>query len=193
MIPGFVFTGLTAKGRTEKPAGAWTPEQTVDFMIERIDAGDFYILCPDNDVPRCLDQRRILWAAGDIVENRPALSRWHPAYAEAAIGRVRATRPMPEDGLAGAISKRDAPRVPFGSLVERGVIAAGTRLYDRMRRVSAMVTADGTIVASGFRGSIHKVGATVQNAPSCNGWTFWHFERDGRLVPLDELRAVALD
>lgn len=83
LIPGFVFTGLTARGRIETPAGAWTPEQTVDFMIERIDAGDFYILCPDNDVPRDLDERRILWAAGDIVENRPALSRWHPDYAEA--------------------------------------------------------------------------------------------------------------
>ena len=83
LIPGFVFTGLTAKGRSEKPAAAWTPEQTIDFMIERIDAGDFYILCPDNDVPRRLDERRILWAAGDIVENRPALSRWHPDYAEA--------------------------------------------------------------------------------------------------------------
>jgi NAD(P)-dependent dehydrogenase (short-subunit alcohol dehydrogenase family) len=83
LIPGFVFTGLTAKGRTERPAAAWTPEQTVDFMIERIDAGDFYILCPDNDVPRSLDERRILWAAGDIVENRPPLSRWHPDYAEA--------------------------------------------------------------------------------------------------------------
>jgi hypothetical protein len=83
LIPGFVFTGLTAKGRSEKPAAAWTPEQTVDFMIGRVEAGDFYILCPDNDVPRRLDERRILWAAGDIVENRPALSRWHPDFAEA--------------------------------------------------------------------------------------------------------------
>jgi hypothetical protein len=82
-IPGFVFTPLTAQGRTEKPAAAWTPEQTVDFMLERIEAGDFYVLCPDNDVPRKLDERRILWAAGDIIENRPALSRWHPDYAEA--------------------------------------------------------------------------------------------------------------
>src|ERR1700674_643 len=82
-IPGFVFTGLTAKGRSQKPAAAWTPEQTIDFMIERVTAGDFYILCPDNDVPRYLDQRRILWAGGDIVENRPALSRWHPDYAKA--------------------------------------------------------------------------------------------------------------
>jgi NAD(P)-dependent dehydrogenase (short-subunit alcohol dehydrogenase family) len=89
LIPGFVFTGLTARDRTEKPAAAWTPEQTVDFMIERLDAGDFYILCPDNDVPRRLDERRILWAAGDIVENRPALSRWHPDYAEAFAAFVK--------------------------------------------------------------------------------------------------------
>jgi NAD(P)-dependent dehydrogenase (short-subunit alcohol dehydrogenase family) len=89
LIPGFVFTGLTARGRAEKPPGAWTPEQTVDFMIERIDAGDFYILCPDNDVPRSLDERRILWAAGDIVENRPALSRWHPDYAKAFAAFVK--------------------------------------------------------------------------------------------------------
>jgi NAD(P)-dependent dehydrogenase (short-subunit alcohol dehydrogenase family) len=90
-IPGFVFTGLTAKGRTERPAAAWTPEQTVDFMIERVAAGDFYILCPDNDVPRRLDERRILWAAGDIVENRPALSRWHPEHAEAFAAFVKRT------------------------------------------------------------------------------------------------------
>ena len=89
LIPGFVFTGLTARGRTEKPAGAWTPEQTVDFMIERVAAGDFYILCPDNDVSRKLDERRILWAAADIVENRPALSRWHPDYAEAFAAFVK--------------------------------------------------------------------------------------------------------
>jgi NAD(P)-dependent dehydrogenase (short-subunit alcohol dehydrogenase family) len=83
LIPGFVFTGLTSRGRTEKPAAAWTAEQTVDFMIGKLEAGDFYILCPDNDVPRQLDERRILWAAGDIVENRPPLSRWHKDYAEA--------------------------------------------------------------------------------------------------------------
>ena len=88
-IPGFVFTALTAKGRMEKPAAAWTPEQTVDFMLERVAAGDFYILCPDNDVPRALDERRILWAAGDIVENRPALSRWHPDHAEAFAAFVK--------------------------------------------------------------------------------------------------------
>lgn len=82
LIPGFVFTALTANGRTAKPDGAWTPEQTVEFMLESIGRGDFYILCPDNDVDRATDQKRILWAAGDIIENRPPLSRWHPDYAD---------------------------------------------------------------------------------------------------------------
>ena len=83
LIPGFVFTNLTKGDRTEKPAAAWTSEQTVAFMMESLERGDFYILCPDNDVPRATDERRILWAAGDIVENRPPLSRWHGGYDDA--------------------------------------------------------------------------------------------------------------
>lgn len=83
LIPGFVFTGLTARGRGDKPPGAWTADQTAEFMIERITAGDFYILCPDNEVSRSLDEKRIAWAAGDIIENRPPLSRWHPDHAGA--------------------------------------------------------------------------------------------------------------
>ena len=83
LIPGFVFTGLTSRGRTEKPAGAWTAEQTVDFLLDKLAAGDFYILCPDNEADRALDEKRILWAAGDLVENRPPLSRWHPDHADA--------------------------------------------------------------------------------------------------------------
>jgi NAD(P)-dependent dehydrogenase (short-subunit alcohol dehydrogenase family) len=92
LIPGFVFTELTRNGRSEKPAAAWTPEQTADFMFERLDAGDFYILCPDNDVPRALDEKRILWAAGDIVENRPPLSRWHADYAAAFAAYLQQPR-----------------------------------------------------------------------------------------------------
>jgi len=83
LIPGFVWTPLTFGGRPEKPAGAWTPEQTVEFMMESLERGDFYILCPDNDVTRALDERRIAWAAGDIIENRPPLSRWHPDHSAA--------------------------------------------------------------------------------------------------------------
>ena len=84
LIPGFVFTGMTQTHGGVKPKAAWTPEQLVDFFVQRLETGDFYILCPDNDVSRALDERRILWAAGDIVENRPALSRWHPDF-EAAF------------------------------------------------------------------------------------------------------------
>jgi NAD(P)-dependent dehydrogenase (short-subunit alcohol dehydrogenase family) len=82
LIPGFVFTGLTKGDRAEKPAAAWTPEQTVDFMIKSLERGDFYILCPDNDVARPVDERRMAWAMGDIIENRPPLSRWHKDYAD---------------------------------------------------------------------------------------------------------------
>ncbi len=81
LIPGFTFTGLTKA--SAKPAAAWTAEQVVDFMLESLARGDFYILCPDNDVERATDEKRMLWAIGDIVENRPALSRWHPDYKEA--------------------------------------------------------------------------------------------------------------
>jgi len=83
MIPGWVHTGMTAASGAPKPAGAWTPEAAVDFMLESLARGDFYILCPDNDVTRALDERRIAWAAGDLIENRPALSRWHPDWSEA--------------------------------------------------------------------------------------------------------------
>ncbi|MCJ8056298.1 SDR family NAD(P)-dependent oxidoreductase [Shinella curvata] len=83
LIPGFVYTALTKGDRTEKPDAAWTPAQTVDFMLESLARGDFYILCPDNDVPRALDERRMAWAIGDVIENRPPLSRWHKDYSEA--------------------------------------------------------------------------------------------------------------
>lgn len=81
LVPGFVFTDLTRHGRTEKPADAWTPDQTADFLIESLTNGDFYIICPDNDVSRPTDEKRMAWAMGDIIENRPPLSRWHKDWA----------------------------------------------------------------------------------------------------------------
>ncbi|MBB5534475.1 SDR family NAD(P)-dependent oxidoreductase [Rhizobium giardinii] len=93
LIPGFVYTALTAQGRTEKPQGAWTPQETVDFMMQSLENDDFYILCPDNDVERATDEKRILWAAGDIIENRPPLSRWHPDYADAFKAFLTKDRP----------------------------------------------------------------------------------------------------
>jgi len=80
-VPGWTYTGMTAGKSTSKPAGAWTAEQTVEYMMEKIfEEGDFYVICPDNDTTVSLDKARIQWNTSDIIENRPALSRWHPAY-----------------------------------------------------------------------------------------------------------------
>jgi len=81
LAPGFTYTGMT--GRAEKPAGAWSADQVAEVMIEGVTRGDFYLWCLDHETTRALDERRIAWAAGDLIENRPALSRWHPAYASA--------------------------------------------------------------------------------------------------------------
>jgi len=83
LIPGFTYTGMIARHIPTQPPGAWSSEQVVDFMMQSLGRGDFYILCPDNDTPREADEKRILWNAGDIIENRPALSRWHPDYRDA--------------------------------------------------------------------------------------------------------------
>lgn len=113
----------------------------------------------------------------------------HPAYVEAALGRVRRVRPAPPEAVAATPSKRETPRVPFGSLVERGLVPPGTVLTDRQRRVQAVVVADGTLRCGDLQGSIHQVGAAVQHAPSCNGWTFWHLDHEGHLEAIDALRA----
>ncbi|MGQ3177925.1 MAG: SDR family NAD(P)-dependent oxidoreductase [Blastomonas fulva] len=83
LIPGFTYTGMMKGHFAEKPAAAWTPEQVVDVMMEGLSRGDFYLWCIDNETTRETDNRRVLWNAGDITENRPALSRWHPDYKQA--------------------------------------------------------------------------------------------------------------
>ena len=83
LVPGFTYSNMIAKFMPEKPAGAWTTDQVIEFMIESLARGDFYILCPDNDTPRELDERRIQWNTDDLIMNRPALSRWHPEYESA--------------------------------------------------------------------------------------------------------------
>ena len=113
----------------------------------------------------------------------------HPDYAEAAMGRALREKPLPMDAVLSTPMKREAPRVPFGSLVERGLITVGTIVSDRHRRLFATVSSDGTLISGSRRGSIHKLGATLTNAPSCNGWTFWYFERNGEYLPLDTLRS----
>jgi NAD(P)-dependent dehydrogenase (short-subunit alcohol dehydrogenase family) len=80
LVPGFTYTGMIARFIPEKPAGAWTSEQVVDFLIESLHRGDFYVLCPDNDTPRKLDEKRIQWNTDDLLKNRSALSRWDPEH-----------------------------------------------------------------------------------------------------------------
>ena len=82
LVPGFTYTGLTKRRMTEKPPAAWSPEQVVEELLRRMGRGDFYIICPDNDVTTAMDNARVQWNVDDIIKNRPALSRWHPEYAE---------------------------------------------------------------------------------------------------------------
>jgi modification methylase len=109
-------------------------------------------------------------------------------YIAAALKRIAAIKPLSAEAIETAVSKRAAPRVAFGSLVEMGLITPGTELVDMRQRWSAMVRADGTLASGQHSGSIHRVGALVQGAEACNGWTFWHTNTKGRLAPIDILR-----
>jgi len=112
-------------------------------------------------------------------------------YAEAARERLKGLKPLDPASLQVAKGKRAEARVPFGALVELGLLSPGTALYDPAARHEAKVRADGSIACAGAQGSIHKIGAHVQGAMACNGWTFWHYEADGALKPIDDLRAAA--
>ncbi|MDB5508382.1 MAG: modification methylase [Hyphomicrobiales bacterium] len=113
-----------------------------------------------------------------------------PVYAKAARARIDAVTPLPDNALAIAPTKRSEPRVAFASVVEAGLIAPGAVLTDEKRRHSAVVRADGAIGLGQIVGSIHKMGALAQGLPACNGWTFWHVERDGKLESIDALRSI---
>jgi len=112
-------------------------------------------------------------------------------YAEAARERLKGLKPLDPASLQVAKGKRAEARIPFGALVELGLLSPGTALYDPAARHEAKVRADGSIACAGAQGSIHKIGAHVQGAMACNGWTFWHYEADGALKPIDDLRAAA--
>ena len=112
-----------------------------------------------------------------------------PAYASAALEQITAVEPLPSESVSFAPTKRSEPRVAFASVVEAGLIGPGEQVFGLNRRHSALVRVDGTLAAGPAVGSIHKIGALVQGLPACNGWTFWHVERAGRLAPLDALRA----
>ena len=113
-------------------------------------------------------------------------------YREAALERIELALPLDESAITTMQSPKSAPKVAFGTLVETGMIAPGTVLTDKKRRLSATVRADGSLVAGADTGSIHGLGAKLQGAPSCNGWTFWHIEHQGEFKPVDALRQTYL-
>jgi len=110
-------------------------------------------------------------------------------YVKIAENRIKYIRPVSlKETVLSTPDKRTQTRVPFGSVVEQGLLKAGDKLYDIRKKMQATVNADGSIAAKGVRGSIHQVGASLQNTPSCNGWTFWHIEKSGKVIPIDTLR-----
>jgi len=111
-------------------------------------------------------------------------------YAAAGNERIAAIEPLPKATLATFQTAREAPRVPFAALIERGMIAPGDKLTDAKRRVKALVRADGAIMLGDSVGSIHRIGALAQGLEACNGWTFWHVEKKGALTLIDTLRAA---
>jgi modification methylase len=110
-------------------------------------------------------------------------------YAKIAKARIAKVIPATAEEMVVTGSKKSEPRVPFGSLVEAGLVRPGDILYCPQGRNAARVRADGSLVVGELAGSIHKVGAMVQSAPACNGWTYWHFKTDKGLAPIDVLRA----
>jgi modification methylase len=111
-----------------------------------------------------------------------------PSYREAAEARIARIRKFDKEALEITGSKRAEPRVPFGQVVERGMLRPGEELFSIGNRFKVKVRADGTLIGNDVKGSIHQVGAHLEGAPSCNGWTYWHFKRDGKMVPIDILR-----
>lgn len=112
-------------------------------------------------------------------------------YAKIAAERIAAVKPLSKSALQTMPSKRAEPRIPFGTLIELGILKPGATLCDGKQRYRAEVKADGTLALSGLQGSIHRVGAEVQGRSACNGWTFWHVETRGKLKPIDDLRRKA--
>jgi modification methylase len=110
------------------------------------------------------------------------------AYAKAARERIAGVEMLPENAIEAIAQRRSEPRIPFSTIVEAGLIRAGEILVDQRRRFSALVRAEGTVTLGSAAGSIHRMGALAQGLPACNGWTFWHCERNGKLEPIDALR-----
>jgi site-specific DNA-methyltransferase (adenine-specific)/modification methylase len=109
-------------------------------------------------------------------------------YFKVAEERLKKTKPIQDNFLDTLKNNRSKPRIPFGSLVELGIIKPGTNIFDQKKKINAKIMADGSIKHSKIEGSIHKVAATILGAESCNGWTYWHYNINGSIMPIDNLR-----
>ena len=141
--------------------------------------GRLYLLSrfPRKDGAPGLQQARIPLGLPDTAADRKVAEK-----------RLANIRKYDRDALQVSTSKRAEPRVPFGTLIERGMLRPGEELYSMNKRHKAKVRADGTLIGGDVKGSIHQVGAHLEGAPSCNGWTYWCFRREGKTVPIDVLR-----
>ena len=112
-------------------------------------------------------------------------------YVRAAQERIARITPVAPEALETVPSKRTEPRIPFGTIIELGILEPGQKLFDARRKIRAEVKADGSLTHAGNQASIHRLGALVQGKAACNGWTFWHYEAEGKLKPIDALRTQA--
>ena len=110
------------------------------------------------------------------------------SYFDAANKRLKNTKIIKDEYLDTIQNNRSKPRIPFGSLVEMGVNKPGTEIFDQKKKINAKIMADGSIKHDRAEGSIHKVAATILGTDSCNGWTYWHYDLNGKFLPIDELR-----
>src|SRR4051812_45908538 len=181
---------ICAGGEREKTAGVKAhPTQKPEALLYRV------LLACTNKGDIVLDPFFGTGTTGAVA--RRLGRRWigierESRYVEVARARIAATLALDESAMKVMASRATQPKVPFGALVESGLISPGTILTDARRRWSARVQADSTLEYDGRQGSIHKIGAAVQGAPACNGWMFWHIEREGALAPLDILRQAYL-
>ncbi len=189
MRSDWLFPICTGGERLKDPQGRKThPTQKPEALLARV------MLAASNAGDLVLDPFFGSGTTGAVAKRLRrdylGIERDH-AYADAAQARIDAVEPLDPATLTTAPKKRSEPRIAFASLVDAGLIAPGAKLADAKRRHSALVRADGALAIGGVVGSIHKTGALVQGLPACNGWTFWHYEDAGRLVPIDDLRERA--
>ena len=190
MRSDWLFPICSGAERLKQDGGRKThPTQKPEALLHRVILASSHVgRCRARPVSRLGHDRGRGRSGSAAVSSASSASQLMPKPPRA---RLDALAPLAKDSLQVAKGKRAEPRIAFGALVELGLIAPGTVLYDPAARHEAKVRADGSIACAGAEGSIHKIGAHVQGALACNGWTFWHYEADGRLEPIDSLREAA--